>query len=136
VHTWEDDQVEVPDDYVATVTGAEFTLIRPEAPDDLTLIAEWLYDSRGDGLLGSPFQNDLFVGLRWVANDHAGTQVLGGGVVDLEDSALVFNLQMRRRILDDWRIELRMRKYVAPSNDPLYAFEDDLLFQATIKKYF
>ena len=67
------------DTSTAVTGGFEYTFIGVlDTSWDIGVLAEYLYDSRG---ISAPVlgQNDGFVGMRWVANDMAGTEVLLGG---------------------------------------------------------
>lgn len=136
VNTHDEVEYMVPDDYVSTVSGVEYTFIRPAATDDITAIAEWMYDSRGDDHLGSQYQNDLFIGARWTANDFDGSFVLGGSVIDLEDGSVTLHLEYSRRLWEQWRMEAVFRNHFASDGNALGALEDDLLLQFSLSRFF
>lgn len=129
-------EYDVPDNYFSTVSGVEYTFIRPSATADLSLIAEWMYDDRGDGLDGVQFQNDVFLGVRWVANDLYGTEIMGGIVRDLEDYAGVLHLQFQRRIAEKWRLEAIFRAFDAEDKNPMSAITDDTLINIKLRYFF
>jgi hypothetical protein len=126
----------VPKSYWSTVSGVEYTFARAFGESDLGLIGEWLYDSRGDAPNGSVFHNDLFLGLRWVANDQGDSEILGGVVRDLDRRANVVQLQYQRRIGTHWQTQLIFRSYNAESGHPLSAFSDDTMLFLKMHYFF
>ena len=130
------DGFSVPDSYFSTVTGVEYTFIRPSKTADLSVIAEWMYDERGDGLDGVQFQNDLFAGLRWAANDLFGTEIVGGVVHDLEADAAIFHAEYKRRIGDSQRLEVVVRAFSAEDDHPMSAVTDDTLLKVRYRWFF
>ena len=84
------------DRYAALTGGAEYTFVDLFGTGvDLGLLAEYMYDERGDLAL-SPFEDDLFAATRLAFNDVAGTELLSGVVVDRQ-TALI-NVEGGRRI--------------------------------------
>lgn len=68
--------------YGASVTGFEYTFVGVfDTAADVGVIGEYLYDQRDDT---QAFQNDLLLGVRWVLNDEASTELLFGIIQDLE----------------------------------------------------
>lgn len=114
------------DGYFAAVAGFEYTFFGiSEAGADLGVLMEYLYDQRGDQAT-TPFQNDLFLGLRWAANDVAGTAVLAGTIIDLEHGAQSWRLEADRRLSDSWTISLEAMAFVNPHpRDGLYGLRRD-----------
>lgn len=69
-------------DYTAAVGGVEYTFYDPfSSGSDIGLIVEGLYDSRDDNAT-TPFSHDVMLGIRWVANDEAGSDALIGLIRD------------------------------------------------------
>jgi hypothetical protein len=90
-------------DYNAVTGGFEYTFIGiGESVMDLGLLAEYLYDDRSDEAT-TPFENDLFIGLRLCANDVNDSQLLTGVIQDLSSPAIMFNLEASRRIGNAWK---------------------------------
>jgi len=127
---------EIPGSYWATVSGVEYTFLRVLGDSDLGVIAEWMHDSRGDALNGSQFQNDVFVGLRWVPNDQADSQLLGGVASDLDQRATIFQLQYQRRIGKQIEIEAVGRAFSAEAANALRALEDDSVVLLRLRYFF
>jgi len=126
----------VPDNYFSTASGVEYTLVRLIGQSDVGLFAEWLYDSRGPDGGGSVFQNDVFVGARWVANDTQDTNCLGGVVRDLDERAAVYHFQCQRRIGSHLQLQAIVRAFSAEQHNPLNAVEDDTLIFLKLRYYF
>lgn len=99
------------DEQVSAVTGFEYTYVGLlDTQWDLGVIAEYLYDSRGENLQ-SPYQNDLFAGARFTLNDAEGTEILLGVTQDLDDTDVYFGkLEASSRINNHlkWRVDAWM----------------------------
>ncbi|AZZ91756.1 hypothetical protein EUZ85_13860 [Hahella sp. KA22] len=126
----------LPTDFLAAVAGAEYTFIRPEEQADLSVFAEYIYDSRGDDALGTPFDQDLFVGVRWASNDYNDSTLIVGAIADLNHSAAVYHLNFKRRLTPNIAMELTLRGYDPDDSDPLYPLRDDQLINASFTYYF
>lgn len=124
-------------DYAAFAAGLEYTLYGvTKGGADLGLLAEYLYDERGKSGT-SPFDNDLFLGLRFAGNDIASTELLAGAVFDLENSSKAFNVEASRRLGSSWRISLDGRFFTSVAvNDPLRILRDDDFLQLKLQWYF
>lgn len=123
--------------YNAATGGFEYTLVGlGGSAMDLGLLAEYLYDDRGDEAAG-PFENDLFLGVRLSANDVAGSELLTGVIRDLDSSAAMFNLEASRRIGNAWKASAQVRIWTGvPRNDPLYAYRRDDYIEVSLARYF
>ncbi|WP_339864083.1 hypothetical protein [Paremcibacter congregatus] len=124
-------------DYWALAGGFEYTfydLLGGGA--DISLLSEYLYDDRGD-LATSGLEDDLFVGVRWAANDIDSTQILMGTIFDLNSRAKFVNLEGSRRIGDSWKISLDARLFLGvPVGDPFYSISRDDFIQLRLARYF
>lgn len=127
---------QIPAGYWATVSGVEYTFVRALGDSDLGVIAEWMHDSRGDGPVGTQFQNDVFAGLRWVPNDQADSQLLGGIARDLDQRATIFQLQYKRRIGKQIEAEAVGRAFSAAATNALRALEDDSVVLLRLRYFF
>ncbi len=123
--------------YNAATGGFEYTLVGVrDSVMDLGLLAEYLYDNRRDRAT-TPFENDLFVGIRLTANDTAGSELLAGVIRDLDSSAALFNLEASRRLGNAWKASLQARLWFGtPEEDPLYAFRHDDYVEFSLARYF
>ena len=103
---------------------------------DIGLLAEYLYDDRGRQAT-TPFEDDLFMGMRWAANDIDGTEILVGGIFDLDSSAKFINFEGSRRIGESWKVTLDARFFMGvPVTDILYPQSRDDFFQIRVARYF
>jgi len=125
-------------DFLAMTGGVEYTLYGlAGGASDIGLLAEYLYDDRDVAQATTPFESDLFVGMRWAANDIDGTEVLLGGIFDLDTSAKFINFEGSRRIGDDWKVTLDARFFLGvPMTDPIFPLSRDDFLQVRLARYF
>jgi hypothetical protein len=117
------------EDYNAGVGGAEYTLFgMGEGRYDLGLLAELHRDSRGDPATVQ-FQDDLFLGARFGFTDVAGTELLIGSFVDLDDDTRLFRVEGSRRVFDSARLSLEIQGFsnVDPENINNHLRDSDFL---------
>ena len=126
----------VPSDYWASVSGVEYTFVNAFAGTDLGVFVEGMYDSRGDAANGTPFNKDVFFGIRWVPNDQADSQLLCGVMTALDQHAQVAQLQYQRRIGDHLQLELILRTFDAGRASPISAFNDDSVSFLRLRGFF
>ncbi len=122
--------------YNAATGGFEYTLVGiRDSVMDLGLLVEYLYDNRD--VPTTPFDNDLFLGLRLTANDTAGSELLAGVIRDLDSSASLFNLEASRRLGNSWKASLQARLWFAvPDHDPLSGYRQDDYVEFSLARYF
>jgi len=123
--------------FAAATGGFEYTIVGTGGSDnDLGVLLEVMMDSRGNQST-SPFNHDVFLGLRWVANDAAGTELLGGVVYDWENGGKFFNLEASSRLDDNLKASLQMRAWSdIDRNDPGYSLHQDDYVEAKLTYYF
>lgn len=123
--------------YNALVAGFEYTLFGiSEGPSDLGLILEYLYDDR-DELAATPFEKDVMIGARWVANDVQSTEVLFGVFADVGGDGLGYNLEASRRLGDSWKLTAEARTYSSDDpGDAMYGLRQDDYVLAELARYF
>lgn len=121
----------------ASTGGFEYTLVGiGGSAMDLGLLAEYLYDGRGSAAT-TPFENDLFLGIRLTANDMDGSELLTGVIRDLETSASMFNLEASRRIGNAWKVSAQIRFWFGVADDdPLYFLRHDDYCEISLARYF
>ena len=126
------------DPFFAMVGGFEYTLNGIlDTPADLGFLAEYLYDGRGDGSPPTPFDDDLFLGVRLVLNDVADTTLLVGGVIDRNSNASLLSLELGHRLGEHWRLELEGKAFIgAPRDDPLHGIRQDDHLQVRLARFF
>jgi len=124
------------DSYSGAVGGVEYTLYDPlSTGSDIGLIAEGLYDSRGDNAT-TPFSHDVMLGIRWVANDEAGSEALVGWIKDTKNGSSVVSAESSRRFGENWKGKLEMQVFESDADDLLYSFRDEDYLQITFTRYF
>jgi hypothetical protein len=124
--------------YSAATGGFEYTFFGlGDSLMDLGLIAEFAYDDRGDEAT-TPFENDLFLGLRLEVNDAAGSELLVGLSYDLDDSSNVLQLEASRRLGNNMKISLEGWGFfnTEPDDYYLYYIRDDDFVRLQIFYYF
>ncbi|MCK4739657.1 MAG: hypothetical protein KAT46_06880 [Deltaproteobacteria bacterium] len=99
------------EEFFSTVLGLEYTLVGLfESDADLGLIAEWLYDDRGENSQ-SLMEDDIMIGLRLALNDVSGTEALLGVVEDLDSGSGFIFLESSRRFGDNIRASIEASIY-------------------------
>ncbi|EGU46144.1 hypothetical protein VII00023_15391, partial [Vibrio ichthyoenteri ATCC 700023] len=126
------------DHHIGVVGGFEYTWVGVLASIwDFGVIAEYLYDSRGETAQTNG-QNDLFFGGRFVLNDQAGTEVLIGVTQDL-DQQDIYNakLEASSRLTNHlkWRVDAWLFENETPSDLLYFAREDDFI-EVSLEYYF
>jgi len=121
----------------AIVTGVEYTFGNiNNSGIDVGILGEYLFDSRGELALSS-MQNDLFLGSRMAFNDIQDTQILAGGVIDLDHSTRLWSIEASRRVKNSWRVEVEARFFQKVSNQEfVYVIRKDSFAQITVFKFF
>ena len=106
-------------DYYQVGAGIEHTLQQLYRSWDLGLISEYyLYkitdkDKFDDLRLFQSFQNDLFLGFRLTFNDAASSEIVGGGIFDLEyDGEYSLFAEFNTRVFDRFTLSADIRKIV------------------------
>ncbi|UPW19682.1 hypothetical protein M0C34_05215 [Agarivorans sp. TSD2052] len=123
--------------YSAAVGGYEYTLVGLfNSSADLGLLTEYNWNSDGKEAT-STFQNDLYLGARWVLNDAQSTEFLLGGAIDLDYDTNVVTLEASRRFGENWKGELDLW-YIDADDlaDPTYAFSKDSFVQVNMAYFF
>lgn len=123
--------------FYAWTGGFEYTLVGiAQTSSDLGLISEALYDQRGDES-ATPFNHDLFLGVRWTANDEQSTELLAGVIVDWQNGSTLLNIEASRRLGQLWKLSLQSRAWfnVSPK-DLQYPFRRDDYLQLELVRYF
>jgi len=123
--------------YTAFVGGFEYSLVGVlGTASDLGLLLEYHFDDR-DGKATSPFQNDIFTGVRWVLNDIQSTEVLVGAIVDSDTQATFGNLEASRRLGQSWKISLEARIFSnQDKRDLFFDLRNDDYIEFQLSKYF
>lgn len=124
--------------HTGVVTGFEYTVVGALGSVwDVGLIAEYLYDSRGNNAqtIG---QNDLFLGTRLALNDADSTEILLGVTQDMDHSD-VYNakLEASSRLTNhlSWRIDGWLFENGTPDDLLFFARKDDFI-EVSLEYYF
>lgn len=103
---------------------------------DIALMLEYLYDNR-EWSAETPFEKDVFVGVRWVLNDVNNTSLLLGAICDAQTSARVFNFQASQLVSNGWSVTASGGAYIAiPINDLLYGYRNDNFLGLKLSRFF
>lgn len=123
--------------YSAFVGGFEYTLVGAfDSVTDLGVLLEYHFDDR-DEKSPSPFENDVFAGLRWVLNDTQSTELLAGVIVDADTQATFGNIEASRRLGQSWKVTLEARVFSnMEEEDPLYQLRQDDYIELQLARYF
>ncbi len=123
--------------YFAAAGGFEYTFFNAIGSSDIGVLSEYLWDQRGRQQTDNPFEDDLFAGLRWTANDVAGTTILAGSIFDLHTQARFVNIEASRRFGNNWTLSLDARLLLTvPVTDPLFVYSDDDFIQLRLERHF
>lgn len=94
------------EDYSATVVGGEYTFYSVfDSTVDVSLLAEWNYDGRGQNAT-NVFQRDLFLAARLAFNDVRSTEILASILGDADNDSRILNFILKRRLSDQWSLNL------------------------------
>lgn len=122
--------------YHAQVGGFEYTI--PgflETNIELGLIAEYHHDSRGD-ILDAPFQDDVFLGSRWVFNDFD-ADCLIGGYSDLHNGSKSFLIEFALRLSNQVQLNVEAQAFSdVDQNDSFYDFRNDDFIEIEFNYFF
>ncbi len=125
------------EDYQAAVAGFEYTFTGVfDSAWDVGPLMEALWDSRGADA-PTPFQRDLFVGARLAANDVVGTEILAGGIVDVQRGGVFGSIEASRRLGESGKLAVELRLFSdADAQDPLYFLRRDDYLQVEYRYFF
>jgi hypothetical protein len=134
--------------FTAAAGGFEYSLVGIfESNTDLGLIAEYLFDDRGDtpralqdGLSSaSAFQDDLVIGSRWAFNDIDSSEILASVIIDLEGNGYNYSVEASRRFGDNWKLSMEARGVADLPDDyngVLLSVKDDNRLRAELAYYY
>jgi hypothetical protein len=125
------------DRFTALAGGFEYTFVGVfNTAADLGLLAEYLYDDRGDKAT-TPYEDDVFIGTRLTFNDAQSTGFLGGVVIDTDSDTTLWFFEGSRRLGENWMLDLEARLFngISPG-DPLFGFQKDDFLQLTLSRHF
>lgn len=133
----------------SAAAGFEYTFVGVnESALDIGVIAEYLYDDRGDTVSPSkvlsgkaftlsPFQKDLVLGARLTLNDAQSSELLASVIIDLDGGGESYNVEASRRLGDSWKLSIEARGVSgAPDNTTQASFSDDTRVRTELAWYF
>jgi len=107
------------DDHAQLVNGFEYSFYSVAESDvDIGVVAEWLFDERGDQA-DTVFQNDLLIGLRFALNDEQSSTALIGIITDLDKGGDVFTAEASRRLGDKFKLTAEAFVWANADDDPI-----------------
>ncbi len=125
------------DDFFASDAGFEYTI--PGAfgsQADISILTEYLYDSRGDSATTS-YQNDLALAGRFAFNDLNSTEAFIGLILDTETSARFVTVEASRRFGSSVKATLDAYGFIGiPSGDPARSMMNDDFLRLEVAYYF
>ena len=124
--------------FFAATGGFEYSFVRiGDSMMDLGIIAELSYDDRGAEAT-TPFENDLFAGLRLGVNDSAGTELLAGLSYDLDNKGNVLQIEASRRLTENIKVFVEGWAFfdIEPGDYYLYSIRDDDFIRLQLFYYF
>ncbi len=133
----------------SAAAGFEYTFVGVNnSALDVGVIAEYLYDDRGDTIKPSkvlsgkaftlsPFQKDLVLGARLTLNDAQSSELLASVIIDLDGGGESYNVEASRRLGDSWKLSVEARGVSgAPENTTQASFSDDTRVRTELAWYF
>ena len=114
------------EDYAAAVVGGEYTIYAPwEWDADLSLIAEWARDGRGERATNA-FENDILLAARLGLNDEQSTEFFVAVLHSLDNGSRVLSAEFKRRLSDSWSLHVEGSAYVGiDEEDAVYDVRRD-----------
>ena len=124
------------DDHFELVSGIEYTLVGFYERIDLGIVAEYLWDERGDEAT-HPFQNDFLAGFRFALNDERSTDALFGIIQDFDGGATAISLEGSTRVFDAHRLTIEARHFANTFDDPTFAgFQNESFIKLDFSYFF
>ena len=123
-------------DMFALAAGLEYTFGNIASSGiDIGIIGEYLYDNR-DELALSGMDNDVFIGSRLAFNDTQSTEILFGGIFDVQKSTNLISVEASRRFGNSWKVSLEARLLNDVAEEEIfYFFRNDSFAQLSISKF-
>jgi len=129
------------ENFISAQGGLEYTYVGLlNSNTDLGLLLEYGWDSRGEGnenSLGSPVQNDIYLGSRLAFNDMQSSELLMGIGADLNHNAFSLIVEANRRLGESVKASLDVRLMQSHYKyDALYSVKEDDHIQLTLEWYY
>ncbi len=126
------------DAFAAAVGGFEYTFYQlAETAADLGLLMEYSRDGRDSAAPATPFDNELFAGMRLALNDPQDTSVLLGAVADMENGSTLASFEAERRIGRSIVLEVQARFFLnIDEDDPAKFLDNDDFVNISLQYHF
>lgn len=126
------------DSFFSSVVGFEYTLFDIRASGyDIGLLSEYLYDNRNPLVSPeTPFNDDLFIATRIVANDIFDSELLAGVIVDTENGAYQGTIEYQRRIGDVFTLEIEAKFFKESGDRIIDSLSQDDLLMVRLSRFF
>ncbi|MEN8215859.1 MAG: hypothetical protein ABFS56_05685 [Pseudomonadota bacterium] len=123
--------------FTALTGGLEYTFVGVfETDANVGVLAEYLFDDRHDNA-ATPFEDDFMLGMRLALNDVQSTDLLVGGIFDLDSSASFYFIEASRRLGENWKLSLEAYIYAdMPRDDLAYGFRNEDFLQLELAWFF
>jgi hypothetical protein len=123
--------------YAAVTAGFEYTIANVGGSGtDVGLLAEYLYDERGSRAT-TPWQDDVFAGVRLARGDAQSTELLAGVIVDRKSGARAWTVEASRRVSGNAKLGVEARFFNGSKpGDPLSAIQHDDYVQVAFSYHF
>ena len=124
--------------YFASVSGFEYTLHDMfNGGADIGLLGEYLWDGRSSNQPATPFDNDVFGGVRVTLNDVGSTRILAGVTVDVADQETYGSVEFEHRLRDDLLLSIDARTFNGiPKNDQFGFLNTESFVEMALQKFF
>jgi hypothetical protein len=122
--------------FVAATAGFEYTFANVGGSGaDVGLLVEYLYDDRGREA-PTPWQDDVFAGVRLARGDAQSTELLVGVIVDRTGGGRAWSVEGSRRIGAHGKLGLEARSFSAKPDDVLSGLQRDDYVQLSFAYHF
>lgn len=130
--------IKARDRYSAATAGLEYSFYGVfDSASDIGVLVEYLWDERGlNG--GSGFQDDIFVGARWAANNAWDSALLAGVVFDMELASRFYSVEYSRRLSGSSKLSIEARVFdrVDSRDSSFFPVRFDDYVQLEYNRYF
>ena len=123
--------------YQAFIGGYEYTFYGIlDRAWDLGVLTEYHYDTRGSDA-PTPFNRDVFAGLRLALNDEFDSSLLAGAFYDHDNDTSTYRIEYERRIGQSLKLNVELQKFGATDSlDPAYSLRSDSYLSVELQRYF
>ena len=126
------------ENYFSGVIGAQYNFDNARVlGDSLVVIGEYLYDDRSNAQPVTIFDNDIFLGFIYGANDVNGSSLSGGMYFDVDTHSKIYSLKYSRRLSDS--VSLDVAGFAIDSDDytdPVALIDSDGYVELSLRYFF